>query len=201
MESSSPEFLFLQMLSVAVYGGVAGFRLWKQHRKQKLFVVLSTRKIGLTTALKKVKESMEGKVIVVDRDDIIESQSDEVKTKLLGLMNERKDAFDLLFYPLVKAHLKNCVRIFKGQPIVLFVNDEYLIKYLKVPNKNVLSLVPTVSMFQKLMDSYKGKNEDGALKALITSREELIVSGFKKVLLKNWNELESILNKILAVRK
>lgn len=200
MIEPSPEYIFLQLLSVAVYGGITGFRLWKK-RKNNLFVVLSTRKLGLTTTLKSVKENMEGKVILVDKDDIIESQTDEDKKKLRSLIDTRKDAFDLLFYPMVKKYLQHCSKVFKKMPVVLFVNDEHLIKYLRVPKQNVLSLVPTVSMFQMLMETYKVKNDDVALNTLIKSREDLLVSSFNKVLLKDWNQLERILQKILSVNK
>jgi hypothetical protein len=197
----SPEYVFLQLLSVAVYGGLSGLRLWRKRKMNNLFVVLSTRKVGLTTTLKKVKENMDGKVILVDKDDIIESQNDEQKNKLRVLMDERKDAFDLLFYPMVKQYLQHCSKVFKGMPLVLFVNDEHLINYLKVPKQNVLSLVPTVSMFQMLMETYKVKNDEASVNTLIKSREDLIVSGFNKVLLKDWNELEHILQKIISVNK
>ena len=198
---TSPEYVFLQLLSVAVYGGLNGLRLWKKRKLNNLFVVLSTRKVGLTTTLKKVKENMEGKVILVDKDDIIESQNEDDKHKLKLLMEDRKDAFDLLFYPMVKQYLQHCSKVFKGMPLVLFVNDEHLIKYLRVPKQNVLSLVPTVSMFQMLMETYKAKGEENSVNTLIKSREDLIVSGFNKVLLKDWNELERILQKILCVNK
>lgn len=200
MIEPSPEYVFLQLLSAAVYGGLSGLKLWKK-RKPNLFVVLSTRKVGLTTTLKNVKENMEGKVILVDKDDIIESQNEDQKNKLKLLMETRKDAFDLLFYPMVKQYLQHCAKVFKGMPLVLFVNDEHLIKYLKVPKQNVLSLVPTVSMFQMLMETYKVKNDEVAVNTLIKSREDLIVSGFNKVLLKDWNELEHILQKIISVNK
>lgn len=197
----SPEYVFLQLLSAAVYGGLTGLRLWKKRKMNNLFVVLSTRKVGLTSTLKKVKENMDGKVILVDKDDIIESQDEEQRNKLRVLMEDRKDAFDLLFYPMVKQYLQHCSKVFKGMPLVLFVNDEHLIKYLKVPKQNVLSLVPTVSMFQMLMETYKVKNDEASVNTLIKSREDLIVSGFNKVLLKDWNELEHILQKIISVNK
>jgi len=197
----SPEYVFLQLLSAAVYGGLTGLRLWKKRKMNNLFVVLSTRKVGLTSTLKKVKENMDGKVILVDKDDIIESQDEEQRNKLRVLMEDRKDAFDLLFYPMVKQYLQHCSKVFKGMPLVLFVNDEHLIKYLKVPKQNVLSLVPTVSMFQMLMETYKVKNDEASINTLIKSREDLIVSGFNKVLLKDWNELEHILQKIISVNK
>lgn len=197
----SPEYVFLQLLSAAVYGGLTGLRLWKKRKMNNLFVVLSTRKVGLTSTLKKVKENMDGKVILVDKDDIIESQDEEQRNKLRILMEDRKDAFDLLFYPMVKQYLQHCSKVFKGMPLVLFVNDEHLIKYLKVPKQNVLSLVPTVSMFQMLMETYKVKNDEASVNTLIKSREDLIVSGFNKVLLKDWNELEHILQKIISVNK
>lgn len=196
-----PEYVFLQMLSVAVYGGLAGFKLWKKHNKPNVFVVLSTRKVGLTTTLKKVKENMEGKVILVDKDDIIESQNEDQKSKLRVLMEDRKDAFDLLFYPMVKQYLQHCSKVFKGMPLVLFVNDEHLVKYLKVPKQNVLSLVPAVSMFQKLMETYKQNDDEHSVKTLIKSREELIVSNYNRVLLKDWEELERILQRIITVNK
>jgi AAA+ ATPase superfamily predicted ATPase len=197
----TPEYVFLQLLSAAVYGGLTGLRLWKKRKLNNLFVVLSTRKVGLTSTLKKVKENMDGKVILVDKDDIIESQDEEQRNKLRVLMEDRKDAFDLLFYPMVKQYLQHCSKVFKGMPLVLFVNDEHLIKYLKVPKQNVLSLVPTVSMFQMLMETYKVKNDEASINTLIKSREDLIVSGFNKVLLKDWNELEHILQKIISVNK
>jgi hypothetical protein len=197
----SPEYVFLQLLSVAVYGGLTGLKLWRKRKMNNLFVVLSTRKVGLTTTLKKVKENMDGKVILVDKDDIIESQNDEQKNKLRVLMEERKDAFDLLFYPMVKQYLQHCSKVFKGMPLVLFVNDEHLLKYLRVPKQNVISLVPTVSMFQMLMETYKVKNDEASVNTLIKSREDLIVSDFNKVLLKDWNELEHILQKIISVNK
>jgi AAA+ ATPase superfamily predicted ATPase len=197
----SPEYVFLQLLSVAVYGSLSGLRLFKNRKMNNLFVVLSTRKVGLTSTLKKVKENMDGKVILVDKDDIIESQDEQQRNKLRVLMEDRKDAFDLLFYPMVKQYLQHCSKVFKGMPLVLFVNDEHLIKYLKVPKQNVISLVPTVSMFQMLMETYKVKNDEASVNTLIKSREDLIVSGFNKVLLKDWNELENILQKIISVNK
>jgi hypothetical protein len=196
MESDA--FMFLQVLGFALSSGLTGYKfLNKFKKKNNLFVVLSTRKIGLTTNLKKVKENIEGKVVLIDRDDIIESQNEELKEKLKSLMDERKDAFDLLFYPLVKQYLKDCSRVFKNVPLVLFVNDEHLIKFLKVSNNNVLTLVPTVSMFQKLIDSYKLKEDNKAVNSLIKSREDLIISKYNKVLIKNWNDLEELLVKII----
>lgn len=198
---TAPELLFLQVLSATLYSGYKGWKIFKKS-EAPLFVVLSARKCGVSTSIKKVKEGVDGKVVLVDRDDIIESQQPELRDSLKQLMSDdRKDSFDLMFYPVVKKYLKECRKVFKNTPVVLFVNDQHLVKYLQVPVRNVLTIIPSITMFQNLLEKYKNEGQLTAANLLLKSREELIVSSFNKKLIKNWSDLDQLLSNILTLKK
>jgi hypothetical protein len=198
---TAPELIFLQVLSATLYSGYKGWKMFRK-REPALFVVLSARKCGVSTSIRKVKEGVDGKVVLVDRDDIIESQPSELRDKLKQLMDEeRKDSFDLLFYPIVKNHLKQCRKVFKNNPVVLFINDQHLVKYLQVPLRNVLTIIPSITMFQNLLEKYRADGQNTAANLLLKSREELIVSAYNKKLIKNWSDLDQLLSSILAIKK
>ena len=195
-----PELIFLNVLGSAVYGGYKAFRLFRK-KKNQLFILLGARRSGITTAISRVKETTESKVLLVDKDDIIDAQPAEQKEQLNELMNAKPEVFGLKFYPLVKDYLKQCRKVYKGVPVVLVVHDETLIKYLNVPTENVLSVLPTISFFNNLVEKYKLEKYEVAIEALTKSRESLIVSHYPKKLIRNWSELEGILTKLITITK
>jgi hypothetical protein len=203
MSVQNPELLFLQALATAIYvGGSESYGLFSRCKKKKkssspecdnkLFVVLSSRKSGVTTQLKMIENT--ANVLMIDAmEDIINTQRSDEREMLKELANTNSNAFCVKMFPLVSKYLDECRKAYKNRPIILFTSEPELVEYLDVPLTHVACLLPSMSFYQKLISDFS--EED--LKLLSETRENLIKLPYGKFMFSSFDGLMGVLERFL----
>lgn len=196
MALPNPEVMFMQGLSSATgIVGVGLMRWWALRRaraKKRLFVVLVSRKSGLTTQLKELDNHQ--KILLIDAmEDVLSSQPPEERELLKELANYNTDAFCIKMFPLIKQYLKDCRKTYKSRPIILFTSEPALINFLKVPKYQVACLLPSMQLYQRLLMDF----QDDDLRLLSQTRENLIKLPYAKFFFSSFEGLHSQLEKFL----
>lgn len=198
----SNELLFFQALSSAMALSGVGLRhLFARYkmkkRKNQLFVCLVSRKCGTTTALKACQDETKDRCVLVDAlSDIVETQDKPMRDHLHHLLANNTDAFAVKVYPLVKQYIDDMRRIHKRRPVVLFTSDVSLVKFLRVPDKQVVCCLPNINLSNKTVA--KLNEEDGKLYTF--SREKLITQNYEKILFNSQMELQQLVEKMIGRR-
>lgn len=191
----SPELVFLNAVSSSIIGGRFIWKWWKRkNKKLQTFCILSSRKSGISTSLKSLE--LFSRFTVVDvKDNVLESITDkERREHLLKLLDDNHQSFALEAYPLVDEYIQKCRRTFQHKPVILFTSDESLISYLKIPKEQVACLLPSLSMYQRFLETMEPK--DTAV--LTESRERLIQTKYAKFIYRNFQHLNSTMERILT---
>lgn len=198
----SSELVFFQALSSAMAIGSYGLRSlyqkWRMNkRKHQLFVVLVSRKSGTTQALRNAQDETKDKCVLVDAlEDIVETQPAEVRTHLHHLLDTNSDAFAVKAYPLVKSYIDDMRRIHKRRPVVLFTSDVALVRFLRVPERQVVCCLPNINYYSKTVS--KLSEQDSKVYAF--SREKLITQPYQKLLFSSQMELQRLVEKMVGHR-
>lgn len=191
----SPELVFLNAVSSSVIGGRVLWKWWKKrNHKLQTFCILSSRKSGISTSLKSLE--LFSRFTVVDvKDNVLESITDkERREHLLKLLDENHQSFALEAYPLVDEYIQKCRKTFPRKPVVLFTSDESLIQYLNIPKEQVACLLPSLSMYQRFLEQM----DAGDTSVLTESRERLIQTKYAKFIYRNFQHLNSTMERILT---
>lgn len=196
MSLPNPEMMFMQALSSAT--GIVGLgmmRWWALRRakaKKRLFVVLVSRKCGLTTQLQQLDNHQE--ILLIDAmEDVLSTQPPEMRELLRELANHNTDAFCVKMFPLVKKYLDDCRNTYRTRPIILFTSEPALVEFLKVPKYQVACLLPSMQMYQRLLLDFQ--EDDMCL--LSRSRETLIKLPYAKFFFSSFEGLQTQLEKFL----
>jgi len=196
MSLPNSEAMFLQALSSATgILGVGLMRWWALRRakaKKRLFVVLVSRKSGLTTQLQELDNHQ--KILIIDAmEDVLSSQPIEDRELLKELANHNTDAFCIKMFPLVSTYLKDCMKTYRNRPIILFTSEPALIEFLKVPKYQVACLLPSMQLYQHLLLDF----QEDDLRLLTQSRENLIKLPYAKFFYSSFEGLHTQLEKFL----
>lgn len=196
MSLPNPEMLFMQTLSSATgLVGVGIMRWWALRRsreKKRLFVVLTSRKSGLTTQLQELDNHQN--ILLIDAmEDVLSTQPNEERELLKELANYNTDAFCVKMFPLVKQYLNDCRRTYKHRPIILFTSEPALVEFLKVPKYQVACLLPSMQLYQRLLIDF----QEDDLRLLSQSRETLIKLPYAKFFFSSFEGLHAQLEKFL----
>lgn len=196
MALPNPEVMFIQALSSATgIVSVGMMRWWSLRRaraKKRLFVVLTSRKSGLTTQLQGLDNHQD--ILLIDAmEDVLSSQPPDERELLKELANHNTDAFCVKMFPLVKQYLKDCQKTYKKRPIILFTSEPALVEYLKVPKYQVACLLPSMHLYQRLLMDF----QDDDLCLLSQSREKLIKLPYAKFFFSSFEGLHTQLEKFL----
>lgn len=197
MDGLSPELVFLNLIgSAGLLGSKRLFRWFKSKQMPSVFVVMCSRKSGLSSSLRSLE--VFSKFVLVDvKENVIGSIPDKQKRDhLLDLLNNNHQSFGVECFPLISEYLRKCRKTYPRKPVILFTSDETLVQYLKIPSTHIACLLPMLGMYQKMLESLS--KEDAGL--LTESRERLIQSPYAKFMFRNYTALSDILEKILAQR-
>lgn len=192
----TPEVLFMQALSSAT--GVVGLgllRWWSLRRakaRKRLFVVLISRKSGLTTQLQEL-DNHQNILLIDGMEDVLNSQHPAERELLKELANTNSDAFCVKMFPLIKQYLEDCRSTYKDRPIILFTSEPALVDFLKVPKYQTACLLPSLSMYQRLLLDFH--EED--LRLLTQTRERLLKLPHAKFFFSSFSGLHTQLEKFL----
>lgn len=196
MSLPNPEMMFMQALSSATgIVGIGIMRWWTLRRsraKKRLFVVLTSRKSGLTTQLQELDNHQN--ILLIDAmEDVLSTQPVEERELLKELANNNSDAFCVKMFPLVKRYLEDCRKTYKNRPIILFTSEPALVDFLKVPKYQVACLLPSMQLYQRLLIDF----QEDDLRLLSKSRESLIKLPYAKFFFSSFDGLHSQLEKFL----
>jgi len=196
MSLPNPEMLFMQGLSSATgIVGIGIMRWWTLRRsraKKRLFVVLTSRKSGLTTQLQELDNHQD--ILLIDAmEDVLSTQPNEERELLKELANNNTDAFCVKMFPLVKQYLDDCRKTYKNRPIILFTSEPALVDFLKVPKYQVACLLPSMQLYQQLLIDF----QEDDLRLLSRSRESLIKLPYAKFFFSSFEGLHTQLEKFL----
>ena len=193
--------IFISLITNSIGAiGSASWLFWKNYkaRKQRLFVVLTERKTGLTTQLDKIKEQINANCVVVDLERAIKSEYEQ-QDKLKYLKANDSDLYEYESKPLVKSYIHKLTSIHSKKVIVLFTADHSIVEYLKVPSRQVALLLPTMDFQRQLLEMYENVADKNLLQE---SREHLLVmtanKKYPRFLYRNFGQLENILERLLC---
>lgn len=194
---------FISLLSssayVSGYGCLKLYRRWKNKQDtNKIFVVLTARKAGLTTQLKKLDIESSNVILIDSQEAVINSQVEKERIHLLHLLDTDQEAFKVKFYPLLLNYVENIKKINKtNRPIIIFSSDPSIVNYLGIKPKYVCSLLPSLNMINNLIKKF----EDTEIKLLTESKEKLLTQRYEKFSYKSFGDLIKILEFFITPSK
>lgn len=190
--SGVSEALFLQLLysslSIGAYGCImCGKRARRRMKKGKdVFVILTSRKSGITTQLKTIDNYNSSAILIDVMEDVVGSMKEDERNYLTELSTKNQEAFGMKIYPIVHKYIGDMRKTYPNRPLLLFTSDVSLVEYLKVDEKQVACLLPTMGLFQKLVSEFN----EGDVKLIAESRERLISLHYPKFLYGSFRELK-----------
>lgn len=185
---------FISLLSSSAYvGGYSCWKIykrWKKKNANKIFVVLTARKAGLTTQLNKIDIENSNVILIDSQETIINSQIEVEREHLRHLLDTDPDGFKIKFYPLLYKYIEDIKQINRNHlPIVIFSSDPNIVNYLGIKSKYVCTLLPSLTMINNLVKKF----DDKEAKLLTENKEKLLTQRYEKFVYKSFSELVKII--------
>jgi TusA-related sulfurtransferase len=193
MEATNMQFIS-SIASAILTGGYYGYKFWKKYNKKKLFGVLTSEKSGISEALKEVEHN--DNLIIVDISEIIKLDG-KIYNKLETLEHD-KNYYDVILFDYVKEHLKKLRKINKNKIIVVITSNNNLLRFLKVKDKYISILVPTIEYQVELIKSFSNTDD---IDKLQHSKETLMELKYPVFKFKNKNKLVDLFDKLFNPKK
>lgn len=193
------EYVFANSLASSMaFGSYSLYRWYKQRKRTSVdatFCFLTSRRSGTSTQIKRLLNENKTwqKAVILDEDDIINTQTLDKQDLLVSLRNSNTDSYLVQLFPLLKTYLDDIRRIYPKKPVIIFTSQPQLINFLGLKKQNCCVFLPNTEFYKSLMSNM----DTDDVSQMTSSREQLLGESYARIMYRSYKDMLRQLDRLI----